>query len=123
MGAPHASCQFALSHFLLPLPLLILLLRPFLFLLGSPSKYLDGLGEFIAHALLDFLRPVLPIRRPVETTYVSLGESVRLAPALLILPSRENGNIWQRRKSSVGLVPSRTHCVVRCGQSGRGVDR
>jgi hypothetical protein len=68
MGAPHASCQFALSHFLLPLPLLILLLQPFLLFLGASSKYLDGLGEFIAHALLDLLRPGLPIRRTLETT-------------------------------------------------------
>jgi hypothetical protein len=45
-----------LPHFLLPLPLLVLLLHPFPLLLGATSKYFDGLGEFIAHELFNLLR-------------------------------------------------------------------
>ena len=43
--------QIALPHFLPPHPLLLLLLHPFQLLFGSPSKYVDGPGDFIAHAL------------------------------------------------------------------------
>jgi hypothetical protein len=50
-GSVHDFFQFPLPHVLSPLPFLFLSLHPFTLLLGALAKYLNGLGEFIAHAV------------------------------------------------------------------------
>jgi hypothetical protein len=65
--AQNAPFQFSLPRFLLPLPILFSLQHPFSFLLGTLSKCLDSLGEFIAHAVLDFITWIFaPFRLPSQ---------------------------------------------------------